>query len=144
VEPGPFRLLFNLPPTAVIDSPMAGSSHELDYVILLSAEGSSDPDPDDRLTYAWWSDRDGNLGSGPTVRTTLSVGEHTLTLRVDDGLGGDHVDEDSLKVMVLDPVTVKEPISPWLWLLLILVIVGTIASVREWRARKRRRFQGLL
>ncbi|HYF65290.1 MAG TPA: dockerin type I domain-containing protein, partial [Herpetosiphonaceae bacterium] len=40
---------------------------------------------DDRLT--WSSDRDGELGGGAALNTTLSAGQHTITLRATNGAG---------------------------------------------------------
>jgi hypothetical protein len=144
VEFGPFRLRVNLPPTAVISDPMDGGSFGTEDIIAFSAEGSSDPDEDDQLTFQWWSDRDGMLGTGPGIRTPLTAGEHTITLYVDDGLGGDHTAEATVSVRVSEPTTVKEPLDLWLILLLILVSVAAIATLRELRARRRRRLEGLL
>ncbi len=144
VEFGPFRLRVNLPPTAVISSPVDGRSFGTEDVVVFSGEGSSDPDEDDHLTFQWWSDRDGMLGSGPGIRTPLTAGEHRITLYVDDGLGGDHTAEATITVKVTEPTQVKEPIDLWLILLIILVTVGAIATLREVRARRRRRLEGLL
>ena len=144
VQFGPYRLRFNLPPTAVIASPGDGSEFSTSDIVMLSAAGSSDPDPDDQLSYEWYSDVDGLLGSGPEVRVPLHPGEHRIRLVVNDGQGGDHLDEATIGLRVSEPTSVKEPVSPWLILLIILVVVGAIVAVREWRARKRRRFEGLL
>ncbi len=142
VEFGAYRLMFNLGPTAVIASPSDGTGFETSDVVWFSAAGSSDPDPDDQLSYQWWSDMDGFLGSGPEIRVPLHPGEHRIRLVVEDGQGGDHIDEAFVDLLVVEPVTVKEPVSPWLILLIILIVVGSLAAVREWKARKRRRFEG--
>jgi hypothetical protein len=144
VEFGPFRLMVNLPPTAVIAEPQEGEVFAVEDIVGFSAAGSSDPDGDDQLSFEWWSDRDGLLGSGPGIRTPLTAGEHRITLYVDDGLGGDHMVQASVSVRVTEPTQVKEPINLWLVLLIILIVVATIATLRELRARKRRRLEGLL
>jgi hypothetical protein len=144
VEFGSYRLAFNLGPSAVIASPSEGSDFETTEVVWFSAEGSSDPDPDDQLSYQWWSDMDGFLGSGPEIRVQLHPGEHRVRLVVEDGQGGDHIDEAFVDLRVVETVTVKEPVSPWLILLIILIIVGSVAAIREWKARKRRRLEGLI
>jgi hypothetical protein len=144
VEFGPFRLRVNLPPTAVISDPRDGGSFGTEDIVVFSSEGSSDPDEDDQLTFQWWSDRDGMLGTGPGIRTPLTAGEHTITLYVDDGLGGNHTAEATVSVRVSEPTTVKEPLNLWLILLLILVSVAVIATLRELRARRRRRLEGFL
>ncbi|MCK4970037.1 MAG: hypothetical protein KAS77_05900, partial [Thermoplasmata archaeon] len=131
-------------PSAVIASPSDGTGFETADVVWFSAAGSSDPDPDDQLSYQWWSDMDGFLGSGPEIRVPLHPGEHRIRLVVDDGQGGDHVDEAFVDLRVVEPATVKEPVSPWLILLIILIVVGSLAAVGEWKARKRRRLEGLI
>lgn len=143
-EFGPFRLMVNLPPSAVIASPETGASFGTEDIVVFSGEGSSDPDAEDHLSYEWWSDRDGVLGSGPSIRTPLTPGEHVITLYVDDGLGGDHVAQATVSVKVTEPTQVQEPISLWLILLIVLLAVGTVATLRELRARRRRRLEGLL
>ena len=69
---------------------------------------------------------------------------YRIRLVVEDGQGGDHIDEAFVDLRVVEAVTVKEPVSPWLILLIILIIVGSIAALREWKARKRRRLEGLI
>jgi hypothetical protein len=143
-EFGPFRMMVNLPPTAMIATPQEGQSFRTEDIVGFSGEGSSDPDVDDQLTFHWWSDKDGMLGSGPEIRIPLTSGEHRITLYVDDGLGGDHTASATVTVKVSEPTQVQEPISLWLILLIVLITVGTIATVREWRARRRRDLEGLL
>jgi hypothetical protein len=144
VEFGPFRLMVNLPPTAVIASPGEGETFGREDIVAFSADGSSDPDEGDQLTYGWWSDRDGALGSGAEMRTPLTAGEHVITLYVDDGLGGDHVATATVSVKVTEPVQVREPFNFWLLLLILMVAVVVAVVIREHRARRRRRLEGLL
>jgi hypothetical protein len=144
VEFGPFRLMVNLPPTAAIASPSEGGSFGTGDIVVFSSEGSSDPDPEDKLTFEWWSDIDGPLGSGPEIRTPLTPGEHRCTLYVDDGLGGDHVSRASVTVKVAEPTHVQEPLDLWFILLIVLVAAVTVATLRELRARRRRRLDGLV
>jgi hypothetical protein len=144
VEFGPFRLMVNLPPTAVIAAPQEGKVFGTEDIVDFSAEGSSDPDEDDQLTYDWWSDQDGHLGSGPQIRIPLTAGEHHITLYVDDGLGGEHTVHATVDVRVTEPTHVQEPFNFWLLILIIAIVVGTVATFRELRARKRRRLEGLL
>ncbi len=139
-EFGPFRLRVNLPPTAVIASPSDGSLHFTSDSVALSAEGSSDPDPDDELTYEWWSDLDGALGSGRELEALLRLGTHTITLRVDDGLGGDHVAVAQVQVRVVEETDVRGP--PWSWLFLaVIVCVALAVGIREAVRARRRRFR---
>ena len=144
VEFGPFRLMINLPPTAVIARPQAEDSFGTEDIVGFSAAGSSDPDEEDQLSYEWWSDRDGRLGSGPEILTPLTAGEHLITLYVDDGLGGEHMVQATVAVRVTEPTYVQEPINLWLILLIVLIVVGTLATFKELRARKRRGLEGLI
>jgi hypothetical protein len=141
VEFGPFQLKINLPPNAVIASPIEGGRFYHDEQIWLSGVGSSDPDPDDDLVFEWWSDIDGYLGMGRELPGVLSVGDHELTLKLDDGIGGDHVAVATTTMTVIERMEVKEPLSPWLIILLITISVGTVAALREYKKRRWDRFE---
>jgi hypothetical protein len=136
VEVGPFGLPVNLPPTAVIAAPAGGASSSSEEPLAMSAQGSADPDPGDTLTYEWSSDLDGPLGFGPTLLHALTPGWHNITLRVDDGLGGDHVAISTVRVRVVEPSHVREPFPTWLFL---LVIAAVAAAVAAWQAQMWRR-----
>ncbi len=137
VEWGPFKLAVNLPPEARISLPLQGSKHSSEDSVSMSAQGSTDPDPGDVLVYEWWSDIDGLVGTGPMPPARLSPGVHTLTLRVDDGLGGDHVSTATVVVEVIEPAPrPRTPLPSWLFL---LVIVAVVAGVIGHHERKRRR-----
>jgi hypothetical protein len=63
--------------------------------------------PDERLQ--WSSSRDGGLGSGPSLDVaSLSVGQHTITFRADDGEGG--VTTDSVEVTVVADISELPPV----------------------------------
>jgi hypothetical protein len=142
-EYGPFQLLVNLPPTAVISSPTDGSRfYSIDH-IQLSSTGTSDPDAGDVLTFEWWSDVDGALGMGPALGTVLSPGEHRITLHVEDGTGEGHISEASIDVLVVERTEVREPISPWLILLVLVIAAATVALTREYLNRRRRQLDGV-
>ncbi len=59
--------------------------------VNLDGSGSSDPD-DDELTYSW-SENGTVIASGPTPTVALALGDHAITLTVDDGNGGTASDE---------------------------------------------------
>jgi probable HAF family extracellular repeat protein len=67
---------------------------------VLDGSASSDPDGD-ALSFVW---REGStvVGNGATVAVSLSVGSHTLTLRVTDSHGASS--EDNVNVVVGDTV----------------------------------------
>jgi PKD domain len=73
-------------PTATIASP-AGGVFAVGTPVAFSAEGSSDPDPGDALSYAW-SFGDGASGSGAgTTHTYEAGGPRAVTLTVTDPTG---------------------------------------------------------
>lgn len=73
-------------PTAAIASP-AGGAFAVGTPVAFSAQGSSDPDPGDALSYGW-SFGDGASGSGDeTTHAYEAGGPHTVTLTVSDPTG---------------------------------------------------------
>jgi len=84
----------NHPPTVTLSySPSDPTDQDL---IEFTAE-ASDPDGDE-LTYSWFCDDEEQSDTGSTVGTTLSPGDHTVTVKVSDGKGG--TDEDSVHFTV--------------------------------------------
>ena len=78
--------------------------------VTLNGAGSSDPDGD-TLTYAWTGPFGTVTGVSPTV--TLALGQHTITLVVDDGHGATAT--DTVVVTVTDqsaPVISSATASP--------------------------------
>jgi hypothetical protein len=95
----------NLPPVAEIVQPEMGATVAYSQTLALVGvvydvdEGSL---PDEQIT--WTSSRDGLLGNGPELSIeTLSVGQHTITLRADDGMDG--VSNDMVNVIVVESPT---------------------------------------
>jgi PKD repeat protein len=74
----------NTVPTPFIRSPEDFSSHYVDEIITLSANGSYDLDGD-LLSYIWESDISGFLSEQMEVYLYLIEGEHKITLTVNDG-----------------------------------------------------------
>ena len=142
VEAGPFKLPVNIPPTAVIALPVFGASFSSEGPVEMSARGTADPDPADVLTYEWMSDLDGQLGYGPALLRMLSPGWHNITLTVDDGIGGDHVATASIRVRVIEPSHVKEPLPAWLFILVIVLVAAGVAAWQWRRWRQRRLLEG--
>ena len=69
--------------------------------VTLNGSASSDPDGD-ALTYAW-SEGSNSLATGAQPPVTLSVGVHTITLRVTDTKGASAT--DTVKVTVNEPAS---------------------------------------
>ncbi|NOQ54672.1 MAG: hypothetical protein GQ558_08735, partial [Thermoplasmata archaeon] len=83
---GALEVWINRPPRATIDAPRDGGEIRPGVDLRLRSE-STDPDGH-TLNETWSSDIDGDLGVGSEVLVRLSEGEHVLTLRVEDPLGG--------------------------------------------------------
>jgi len=96
------EITVNTQPVAVITSPEDGALLLTTDDIMLDGSKSRDDD-DDHLDVHWTSDRDGELGNARFFTTTLSAGEHVLTLEVDDGRGG--VARDEVEITVNTPPT---------------------------------------
>ncbi|HEY7683892.1 MAG TPA: PQQ-dependent sugar dehydrogenase [Gemmatimonadales bacterium] len=83
----------NQPPQVTITSPTSGAS--VTQSTAVNFTGSATDPEDGPLTgnsLAWSSSRDGALGGGsPLTVSTLSIGQHTITLRATDGAGA-HTD----------------------------------------------------
>ena len=78
------KIFVDNPPEVFINSPEDGATYQQNEIVL---DASSTKDKDgDELTYKWTSDKDGVLyqGKEKKVTTTLSTGEHTITLEVSD------------------------------------------------------------
>jgi len=76
----------NEPPAAVISSPGDGSEYQNDEMLHFDGSDSSDPDGDE-LSCAWESDLDGELSRDLVFDSGLSVGQHEITLTVEDPSG---------------------------------------------------------
>jgi hypothetical protein len=90
------------PPTAVIASPGNGDVFEEGATITFDGSGSSDPEGE-TLSYEWSSNASGPIGTGAVVLASLPVGEHRVTLLVDDGNGNNATDVVSVRVEVVAP-----------------------------------------
>jgi len=84
-------------PVAVIKYPEDDGTYDSDKSIQFDATGSYDPDGT-ALTYYWYSDRDGQLGTEKIFSATLRYGRHDISLEVTDGDGGKHTTEVSIGV----------------------------------------------
>lgn len=82
----------NNPPVPIISSPTRSAFLE-SSVIYFDGSESLDLDGDD-LSYLWYSDKDGYLGTDPVLERQLSLGNHLITLHVDDGLSNKSISMD--------------------------------------------------
>ena len=75
---------------------LSGSHTE---TVSMDGTGSSDPDPQDTLSYSW-SIAGSEVGTGATPSMSLGLGSHLITLTVSDGRLSD---TDEVLVVVSDP-----------------------------------------
>ncbi|MEW5760629.1 MAG: PKD domain-containing protein, partial [Candidatus Thermoplasmatota archaeon] len=74
----------NRPPIPIITKPVDGSRFIFGEVIKFDGSLSYDEDGD-KISYKWYSDKDGIIGKTNAFETILSIGLHTITLEVSDG-----------------------------------------------------------
>ena len=88
----------NTAPSVTIDQPTDNAVFDSNDTIVLAATAT---DPEDGVIsgdVAWTSDLDGDLGTGATLSTTLSIGVHILTASITDS--GGSTASDSVTVTV--------------------------------------------
>ena len=91
-----------------LSSPLNGLTYLTDEKILFDASWITDPDGDD-LSYEWWSDLDGFLSSSPSFYRSISAGDHTITLIVNDleavtrGYSSSHYLVANFDIEVMEP-----------------------------------------
>jgi len=93
-------------PDVSIDSPSDGATYYLAEEVTLSGTATDAEDATVDLAYVWTSDLDGELAAGnpaddgtfTDATTTLSAGDHTLTLSVMDSAGNTGTDTVSLSI----------------------------------------------
>lgn len=75
----------NRDPVPIITSPTENTKYLESQKILFDGSTSRDADGDE-MTYLWYSDKDGYLGTNPSLERRLSQNNHLITLHVDDGI----------------------------------------------------------
>lgn len=86
----------NSKPDAIINKPSDAAIFEIDQEI--SFESGSTDNEGDSITYLWNSNIDGELSTEMDFDKSLTEGEHTITLEIDDGHGGK--DETTISLTV--------------------------------------------
>jgi hypothetical protein len=103
-------LNINIPPIAIIDSPLNGGVYSSLESVLFNGSSSSDPDGH-IIDHTWTSDIDGDLGTSVIFSMKLSLGDHEITLTVTDN--GGRASQTALAISVIDPipptVTIQNP-----------------------------------
>lgn len=91
-----------LPPIATIEIPEGGAILSVDFNIDFKGKGEDQEEgllPDEALV--WFSDIDGQLGTGRTLEKKLSIGTHVITLTVTNSLG--YTGSDSITITIREP-----------------------------------------
>ncbi|MGB7921641.1 MAG: immunoglobulin-like domain-containing protein [Pyrinomonadaceae bacterium] len=103
-------VITNEPPVADAGADQTIECAGANTPVTLNGSGSTDPDGDTPLTYAW-AEGMTSLGSGVILNTTLSAGTHTITLTVTDPDGAS--DTDTVIINIVDTqapvITVNGP-----------------------------------
>jgi WD40 repeat protein len=74
----------NFPPTVSLASPLAGSTFNYGSSVTFSGTASDVEDGNLTANLVWYSNLDGNLGTGGSFSRTLRSGTHTITASVTD------------------------------------------------------------
>jgi hypothetical protein len=135
-------------PQVSIDKPAEGANHLESVPFLLSATAFDWEDGaiNNPGSFAWSSNLDGWLGAGPwIVLSSLTPGEHTLTVTVIDSTGS----QASASVIVTIEALAADPSAPapapnafhlpaWVWVVagVILALLFIVAGLGLRRARK--------
>lgn len=86
----------NRKPSIVSLSPSNGTEYKSGEDIAFKV-AATDEDGDG-LNYTWVSNKDGKIGEGASITSSLSAGSHTITLTVKDGKGGQTQSQINLEV----------------------------------------------
>ena len=114
--PGPPPPPLNAPPSVAINAPTAGAVVSQGESVSMSGTASDPEDGNLTPQIAWWSSRDGGLGTGGSMSAVLSTGSHTLRATVVDSANVSTTSEVSVTVeSVVDNqaplVTIDKPLS---------------------------------
>ncbi len=98
-ESAPFRAPTHEPLLFTTGIPESGSSEQHDTVLLQAHLVDPELDTPDPESVRWASNLDGELGTGPLLRTRdLSVGVHVIQVQASDGDGNVAVDQFELEI----------------------------------------------
>ncbi len=94
--------VINRAPIVVINEPLEGDTFNTDQLVKFDATSSSDPDGDP-ITIEFRSNLEGLLGTDTITETSLSEGEHTITLTVIDSFNASTSKTVNVTVIQLRP-----------------------------------------
>ncbi len=142
VSDGTFGVPFKRP-QITISQPVDGATYLERVPFLVSADAFDweDGSISNLTSYTWSSDKDGVLGTGPwIVASTLTPGEHTLAVTVQDSSGNQssaqvHV---TIEALVTSPAVEPFHLPKWIWIAIgvLAVLAFSIIGIIWRRARR--------
>lgn len=99
----------NAAPTITLTAPTSGSDFDQGATITFEATASDQEDGNLSNSIQWSSNLDGNMGSGASLATVLSTGEHSITASVVDS--ENEAAQITINLSVLQPVNNAPSIS---------------------------------
>lgn len=101
-------------PTVLVTEPEEGAVYDVGELVAFRGEATDETTPAAELTFAWWSDVQGDIagavsgdGASACLTDELLPGDHLVHLYVTDGDG--EVGEDTVTVTIVDEPAVAEP-----------------------------------
>jgi len=102
----------NTPPSARITYPLSRETYLGSQTVTFTGEAYDLEQSNTDILLFWESSIDGNLGSGPSLSTTLTLGTHTITLTAEDENGLTGTDSITISVIVSDGRPIVTILSP--------------------------------
>ncbi|MCK5561986.1 MAG: hypothetical protein KAJ51_15410, partial [Thermoplasmata archaeon] len=131
-------ILGNSVPTPLISSPKDGDQFYKGETINFDASNSFDDD-EDQLEITWTSNVSGEIGTGAVVSTSLTPGQHRITLKVSDGYNPEVTSSVSITVSsesesesgLFDDTTSAALVVALIVIIIIVIIIFLLIILRR-------------